>query len=211
MVRPLITLTAALLLAGCAGLQRVDNTVQSFARWDTPTGATAATPVKVPVAPQRYRFERLPSQRDGSVTGGQDQLEAMARTALASRGWTPAASDADARWTVQVTASTVRTARDPWSDPWGGWRFHGQIVAGNGHLFFAPMLGFPIEPPGYQRRVGLLVREVGSGQVVYETRADHESRWNGSPALWLAMVEAALRDFPAPPDGPRQVTIELPR
>ena len=44
-----------------------------------------------------------------------------------------------------------------------------------------------------------------------ETRADHESRWNSTPALWQAMLEAALRDFPAPPDGPRLVNIELPR
>ena len=211
MVRHLITLTAAFVLAGCAGLQRVDNTVQSFARWDAPSGATASAPGKAPAPPQHYRFERLPSQRDGSLAVGQDQLEALTRAALATRGWAPSVTDADARWTVQVTASTVRTVRDPWSDPWGGWRFHGQIVAGNGHVFFSPMFAFPPDPPGYRRQVSLLVRDTGSGRVVYETRADHESRWNSAPELWQAMVEAALRDFPAPPDGPRQVTIELPR
>ena len=211
MVRHLITLTAAVVLAGCAGLQRVDSTVQSFARWDTPTGSTPSAPGKVPAAPQRYRFERLPSQRDGSATGGQAQLEAMTRNALESRGWTLATADTEARWVVQVSASTVRAARDPWDDPWGGWRFHSHIVAGNGHVFFSPMFAFPPDPPGYRRQVSLLVRDTGSGRVVYETRADHESRWNSAPELWQAMVEAALRDFPAPPDGPRQVTIDLPR
>lgn len=212
MVRLLLTLTTALTLAGCAGLQRVDNTVQSYARWDSPTGATTATaPTQVPAAPQRYRFERLPSQRDGASTDGQARLEAMARQALESRGWTPAATDANARWTVQVTASTVRVGRDPWNDPWSGWRFHGQVVAGNGQVFFAPMFGFPMESPSYRRQVALLIREAASGRVVYETRADHDSRWNSTPVLWQAMLEAALRDFPAPPDGPRQVTVELPR
>lgn len=211
MVRLLLTLMTALTLAGCAGLQRVDNTVQSYARWESPTGATTTGPAQVPATPQRYRFERLPSQRDGASADGQDRLEAMARQALASRGWTTAATDADARWSVQVTASTVRVGRDPWNDPWSGWRFHSQIVAGNGHVFFAPMFGFPMESPSYQRQVTLLIREAASGRVVYETRAHHDSRWNSTPALWQAMLEAALRDFPAPPDGPRQVTVELPR
>lgn len=210
MVRLLLTLTTVLALAGCAGLQRVDNTVQSYARWENPTGASATGPAKAPQAPQRYRFERLPSQRDASAAEGQDPLEAMARTALEAKGWTLSATDADARWTVLVTASTVRANRDPWNDPWGGWRFHGHIVAGNGHLFFSPMFGFPMDPPGYQRQVALLIRDVASGRVVYETRADHDSRWNSAPALWQAMLEAALRDFPTPPQGPRQVNVDLP-
>jgi Domain of unknown function (DUF4136) len=210
MVRHLLILLLAWGLAGCAGLQSVDNTVQSYARWDTPTSTSATGAVKAPAAPQRYRFERLPSQRDGWDSEGQERLEAMARQALAPRGWTPASTDADARWTVQVTASSVRVGRDPWNDPWGGWRVQGYIVGGNGHLFFAPMFGFPMETPGYQRQVALLIREATSGRVVYETRADHESRWNSTPALWQAMLEAALRDFPAPPDGPRQVNIDLP-
>ena len=202
MVRLLLTLMTALTLAGCAGLQRVDNTVQSYARWDAPAGTAATGAAKVPAAPQRYRFERLLSQRDSTSAEGQDRLEAMARQALEPRGWTPAATDADARWTVQVTASTVRVGRDPWNDPWGGWRFQSRIVAGNGHVFFAPMFGFPMESPGYQRQVALLIREAASGRVGYETRADHESRWNSTPALWQAMVEAALAWLRGHPDDP---------
>lgn len=206
MTRPVLALLFALTLTGCAGLQRVDNTVQSFARWDQPGAAVAA-----PAAPQLYRFERLPSQRDGAASEGQDRLEAMGRSLLASRGWTPAATEAQARWTVQITASTVRAARDPWYEAWGGWQLRGHIVAGNGHFFFSPMFAFPIDPPGYQRQVALLIRDASNARVVYETRADHESRWNSTPALWQAMLEAALRDFPAPPNGPRQVGIDLPR
>lgn len=204
MIRCLTASVLALLLTGCAGLSRVDSTVESFARWDaTPSGAPAAT---VPDGPQRYRFERLPSQTDGS--GGQARLEALARTVLAARGWT--AADADARWTVQVSATSVRSARDPWNDPWGPWRLRAHVVAGNGHVYFAPLFAFPPDPPDQQRQVTLLIREAATGRVVYETRAEHISRWNNTPALWQAMLEAALRDFPKPPAGPRQVQVDLP-
>ena len=42
-------------------------------------------------------------------------------------------------------------------------------------------------------------------------RAAHDGRWNSSPALWTAMLDAALQGFPAPPAGVRQVNIEIPR
>lgn len=206
MIRCLTAFALALVLAGCAGLSRVDSTVQSFARWDaTPSGAPAGA---VPDGPQRYRFERLPSQVDDA--GGQARLEALARTALASRGWTAADTDAGARWTVQVSATSVRSPRDPWNDPWVPWRLRGHVVAGNGHLVFAPVFAFPPDPPDQQRQVSLLIREAATGRLVYETRAEHVSRWNNTPALWQAMFEAALRDFPKPPAGPRQVQVDLP-
>lgn len=210
MVRHLFALVTALALTGCAGPLRVDNTVNSYARWDaTPTGSAA--PTGVPQGPQRYRFERLPSQKDDQATEGQSQLEALTRSVLEARDWTLADAAASARWAVQVSASTVRTGRDPWDDPWGGWLFRGHVVAGNGHLFFSPMFTFPREAPSYQRQVALLVRDADTGRVVYETRADHDSRWNSSPALWQSMLDAALKDFPAPPAGPRRVVVELPR
>lgn len=206
MIRCLTTVALALLLVGCAGLNRVDSTVQSFARWDaTATGAPAAG---IPEGPQRYRFERLPSQAgDGT---GQARLEALARTVLAPHGWTLADNGAVARWSVEVSATSVRSARDSWNDPWGPWQLRGRVVAGNGHVFFAPMFAFPPDPPDIQRQVVVLIRDAATGRVAYETRAEHLSRWNSTPALWQAMLEAALRDFPKPPAGPRQVQVDLP-
>ena len=61
------------------------------------------------------------------------------------------------------------------------------------------------------REVALVVRHAASARVVYESRAAHEGRWNSTPELWGAMLDAALRDFPTPPDGARQVNIEVPR
>jgi hypothetical protein len=68
-----------------------------------------------------------------------------------------------------------------------------------------------VETPYYQRELSLVIRRADNGQVVYETRAAHDGRWNSTSALWTAMLEAALQGFPAPPGGPRQVNIEIPR
>ncbi len=77
-------------------------------------------------------------------------------------------------------------------------------------MIFFP--AFPrFETPYYQRAVSLVVRDAATGRVVYETRGAHDGRWNSSPALWMAMLDAALQGFPTPPTGVRQVNIEVPR
>jgi hypothetical protein len=211
MTRLALALLTTLALAGCAGTYRVDNAVQSYAHWsaDIPTGAQA--PAAVPQAPQTYRFERLPSQREGGSAEDQNRLEAWTRTVLETHGWTVAEAPANAPWRVQVTATTVRNARSPWDDPWPSWRFRGQVVAGNGYFYWSPMFVVPMDMPWYEREVAVVIRDAASGRVVYETRAGHEGRWNGTPALWQAMLQAALNGFPVPPSGPRQVDIDLPR
>lgn len=214
MTRLALALLTTLALAGCAGTYRVDNAVQSYAHWsaDVPTGAPGAqAPAAVPKAPQTYRFERLPSQREGGSAEDQNRLEAWTRTVLEAHGWTVAEAPASAPWRVQVTATTVRNARSPWDDPWGGWHFRGQVVAGNGHFFWSPMFVVPMDMPWYERKVAVVIRDAASGRVVYETQAGHEGRWNSTPALWQAMLQAALNGFPEPPAGPRQVDVDLPR
>lgn len=211
----------ALLLGGCASTYRVDSQVESFARW-TETGSasgTAATaPAALPQAPQTYRFERLPSQRegDGSASARQRTLESLARDVLAPLGWTAVDGNAPSPWTVQVSASGPRQVRSPWDDPWPRfWPMFGFGVGGQGthvggQLVWGPM--FPYHDlPYYERKVSLVVRDARNGRVVYETRAAHDGRWNDSPALWRAMISAALRDFPAPPAGVREVIVDLPR
>ena len=205
------------LLAACASVYRVDSQVQAFARWaDAPAGASAVNPV--PQAPQRYRVERLPSQATDQAARGQDELEALARTALAKHGWTLAEPGVSARWAVQVGGGTLKLPRAPWEEPWdgfgywGGYGFPGRdyVVTGSGQVIWAPVF-MRMDLPYYQRKVSLLIRNAGNGQVVYETQAAHDGRWNSSPALWGAMLDAALQGFPAPPTGVRQVHTDLPR
>ena len=213
-LRPLRTALAALslpLLSGCASVYLVDNQVQSFARWTDATAAQA-----VPQAPQTYRFERLPSQSTGPGAAAQDALENLARQALTQVGWSVHDTPTAAPWTVQVSADTLRLPRAPWEDPWdshwGGLGFagRGHAVIASGHLIVSPVF-MRMDMPYYQREVSLVVRHAASARVVYESRAAHEGRWNSTPALWSAMLEAALRDFPTPPDGVRQVPIEVSR
>lgn len=192
------TLGLSLLLGGCASVYRVDNQVQSFASWN---GAT------VPTAPQTFRFERLPSQREGQASASQDELETLARAALARAGWNLAEPNGAAPWTVQVAAGALKLPRAPWEEPWdgiGGWGLHGGG-------FWGSSVFMRMDIPYFERKVSLVVRQAATGQVVYETQARHDGRWHSSPELWSAMLDAALRDFPNPPAGPRQVNIDVPR
>ncbi|MBL0917250.1 MAG: DUF4136 domain-containing protein [Hydrogenophaga sp.] len=214
LLRLAVPALAALLLSGCASVFLVDNQVESFPRWQD-----RAPNAAVPAAPQIYRFERLPSQQDERGARGQDELERYAEASLAKLGWTRAATGVSAPWAVQVHANTVRLPRAPWEDPWDRWGPYGSpfalpgrdyVVTGNGQVIFFP--AFPrMESPYYQRAVSLVIRDAASGRVVYETRGAHDGRWNSSPALWTAMLDAALQGFPAPPTGARQVNIEVPR
>jgi hypothetical protein len=203
------------LLGGCAGVYRVDSQVQSFARWADAT-PSARVSAAIPQPPQVYRFDRLPSQ----AAHGQDELEALARVALAKHGWSLADTGVSTRWTVRVSGGTLKLPRAPWEDPWdgywggywGGYGFPGRdyVVTGSGQVIWAPVF-IRMDMPYYQRKVSLLISRADNGQVVYETQAAHDGRWNSSPELWGAMLDAALQGFPTPPEGVRQVNIDLPR
>jgi hypothetical protein len=220
----LITSLALGLLTGCASVYRVDSQVQSFARWVDPTAPTVAATSAVPQAPQLYRFERLPSQAAENAARGQADLEAIARTSLAKRGWTLAEQGVSARWSVQMSGGTLKLPRAPWEEPWDGFGYGGgfggfgglgfpgrnYVVTGSGQVIWTPVF-MRMDLPYYERKVSLLIRNAGNGQVVYETHAAHDGRWNSSPELWGAMLDAALQDFPAPPAGVRLVNIDLPR
>ncbi len=194
------TLGLALLLGGCASVYLVDNQVQSFARW---TGASA------PTAPQAYRFERLPSQREGQAAASQDELESLTRAALARAGWNLAEPADAAPWTVQVTGGALKLPRAPWEEPWDGFGAGWGLYGGSG--VWGSTLFMRMDIPYHERQVSLVVRQAATGQVVYETSARHDGRWNSSPELWSAMLDAALKDFPNPPTGARQVDIDVPR
>ncbi|WP_298925659.1 DUF4136 domain-containing protein [uncultured Ramlibacter sp.] len=180
-----LLLAAASLLAGCAGPFLVESNVQSF----------SSLPA-VPSEP-RYRFERLPSQQAAPM---QPQLELLADPALHRAGLRR--DDAAPRYSVQVTAR-VQRVMSPYADPWyGGWGFYGP-----GYGLWAP---FPaMDSPWYQREIGVVLRDLGSNQVVYESHAHSDGPWFNNELVLPAMFDAALQGFPAAPAGPRRVNVQV--
>lgn len=177
-------LCVVLLLAGCAG----PRTVESLVRTSTPLPA----PVLQPAA--HYRFERLPSQL-GSRDA--DALEAQAQVALAQVGWVR--DDANPSYSAEVGVRVDVTQFVDYGPPrlhhWGG-----------GYFMPSPRL-----PPTYRYRydLTLLLRELQTGQVVYETHALHEGPWYDRDAITGAMLTAALVDFPTPPQVPRIIKVQV--
>lgn len=191
---------------GCASVMRVDSQVESHAQWGT---------AALPASTASYVFERTPSQAGAALADSQTALETLAAKVLAHHGWQtstplPAASQ-PAPWRVQVLASTTTLPRAPWDDPrdrvWPRWG----VSASNAGVGIQLGGLFSFDMPYYVRKLTLLVRDGSTGRVVYETSAAHHGRWRDSPALWRAMLEAALTGFPAPQPGVQQVNIDIPR
>ncbi|MDD5325108.1 MAG: DUF4136 domain-containing protein [Polaromonas sp.] len=188
-------------MTGCTTVRLVDSDVTAFSRWSVaPPGP--GTP---------YRFERLPSQQ---VMGTQqDQLEALARAALARVGME--LNPATARLSVQVMFNTQIVERWPSGGGWYdgfGFPMSGFFLEG-GSRGAALGLSFPMRfpEPYYQRELSILMRDLGSGELVFETRAAHDGVWSDTVAVLPAMLDAALLGFPQPMSGTRRVNIETPR
>lgn len=204
MWRPVYALfLAVLLLGGCASVRQVDVEVGSL-----------STLKSVPVA--AYRFERLPSQQTPEQMQGQLALEAMAEKALALVGMRR--NEAQAGYSVLIGARVQRENSDPWNDPWyGPGRFSASFGFGRrgppgirAGGFWGP--GFPRYDSSYFRReVSLLMRDLPSGQVVFESHAMHESVSVDSNAILPLMFEAAVSGFPNPPMERRVVRIIAPQ
>lgn len=187
-------------LSGCATSWVVDSDVKSFSSPGT-------------VAPgASYRFERLPSQQ--ADLARQESLEAMAAAALEKVGLRR--DDARPQYSAQIGAR-VTAGLSPWADPWlfdGPWGY-GYGYPGYGRRWYGggwyggPAFMPPAANPWYEREVSIVLRDIGTNRVVYETRARNEGPYNVSATILPVMFEAALQGFPNPPPGERRVNIEL--
>jgi|SRR5438105_1551430 len=187
-----LAVAALVWLAGCASTYTLDSTVQSFSH-------VATLP-----QPATYRFERLLSQQDLA----QPQLEAFADPALNAAGLRR--DDASPRYSVQIGARVAQTL-SPWADPWGpGWGLGGGWGGRRGGWGFGLHSRYGYEPPWYHREVDVVVRELGSNRVVYESRAISDGPYFDSKKVFPAMFTAALQGFPNPPAGPRRVDVQIP-
>jgi hypothetical protein len=177
----------------------VDSEVSSFSQLSAaPASAT-------------YRFERLPSQQSHGER--QAKLEGVAEAALKKFNFQRLADrdPAAAAFSVQIGARSVRFDRGLGTGlpAWGlgvpqyGVTANGQLVA----LQSMPRA----EPPFYKREVTLLLRDLASNRVVYETHAAHEGVWSDNDAVLPAMFDSALAGFPSAPQGVRRVNVEIPR
>lgn len=180
-------------LSGCAAGYLLDNQVQSFSHLQG-----------LPAQPT-YRFERLPSQQTDPA---QTQLEAFADNALFNAGLKR--DDRSPRYGVQVTARIQRML-SPYADPYDAWGWGwGGFGWGGRHGGVGLGFGWPrMEQPWYQREVNIIVRELSSNRVVYETRAVNSGPWLDNSSVLPAMFQAALQGFPTPPQGPRRVDIHI--
>ena len=147
-------LLTLLLLSGCSGMRLVDSDVTAFSAW------SAAPPG--PNTP--YRFERLPSQL--APNAEQDRVEAAAVTSLSKVGMSLNAPTA--RYSVQVVAATEVLQR--YADSGFGWGGPGVFIGG-GSFGGSVGLSFPFgfSTPYYKRSVTVLMRELATQKVVFET------------------------------------------
>jgi hypothetical protein len=184
---------AAALLTGCASTRMIDSNVRSFA--GTAPAATGAS----------FRFERLPSQRDGDATT--ERIENAATQALERVGLVR--NDSKALYSAQITVDAVQGVRNPYARD----RFLGgsSVVVGTGGIMlgFGPMFGME-QQAWYAHSVRVLLRDIASTQVVYEASASFEGPWSDTLNLLPAMLEAALRDYPNANPIPHKVVVELP-
>ena len=186
------------LLTACTGLRTVDTDVTAFPKWTAaPPGANTA-----------YRFERLPSQQQPQEQ--QDAVELAAQSALAKVGMTlnPAAP----RYAVQVVSSSqsVTDSAGGFGGP-GVFLGGGSSVGGGGGVGVG--LSFPLgrgASSSVRHDLTIVMREVATQQVVFETRATHAGTSGDKLAVLPAMMDAALRGFPEPPLGTRRINVEVP-
>jgi len=182
-----LALVAGWLLSGCTSGYLLDNDVQSFSSLQS-----------LPAQPT-YRFERLPSQQ----VPAQAQLESMADPALHQAGLRR--DDANARYSVQV-GGAVHRILSPWSDRWVYGAWGGPL---RHHFGYGAFTAGTDEPYWYRREASVIVRELASNKVVFETQAVNDGPWVNDQAVFAAMFQAALQGFPAPPPGLRRVNIQV--
>lgn len=190
-------------LTGCASMRLIDSDVVSM----------AAVPPGMSLQGAKYRFERLPSQVHNPEAGLAEQQAQAAMTAVGL-----VRDDAGASLSVMLGFSGSQYPADPWGRPLGpGWTPFGNIAIGSGfgvvlgsHVGLGMGMRFP-PPTHYRREVSVIMRDLKSGQVVYETRASHAGPWSDNVPIFATLFQAALANFPNPPAGPRRVNIEVPR
>jgi len=209
----LFVLFGVLFLSGCSTMRVIESQVQTSTQW--PTGA--AVPKQA-----LFRWERLPADVNNAQAGWAEvELEA----ALAPLSWTR--NDVDAQYSVWVGVRTAEFIADTWGRPVRGpWVSHLHFGVGSGYrprgmnTNIGWSMGSPLYPgirPGfppavaYAQEVSIIIRDLKSSQVVYQTKASHDGPWADHPNILRVMMGAALQGFPQPSVMSRRVDTTLSR
>lgn len=191
----------ASVLVGCASGPRV---VVS----DVRTVAAQAPGADVLVG-AHYRFE------PATPMVGQPQperVQALAEAALTRVGLVR--DEARPRLAVQATATVQAYWVDEWG-PYGGWS-NPRLALGLGYGWRGGALGLGFgapmwnpSVPMYVSEAHVLMRDLQTGQIVYDSRARHDGPWHNTDAVLAALFVAALEGYPNPPAGPRRVDVPV--
>jgi hypothetical protein len=200
----------SLLLSGCNSMRIIESQVQTSTQWPV-TASQSAAPAKA-----FFRLDRLPADVNNLQAGWAEvELEA----ALASLGWTR--NDTQAQYTIWIGVRAAEFIADPWGRPVRGpWVNRFNISIGTGYrphgvgwglgMNSGMRAGFP-PPSGYAQEVSIIIRDLQTSNVVYQTKALHEGPWSDHPNIWRAMIGAALQGFPNPSVLNRRVDTTIAR
>ena len=186
-----------MLLTGCSGMRIIDTQVRAASTLSDSTSLQGAS----------YKFERSPLNPAPSPAS--DALETQAEQALSQVGLV---RNDSATLTVllgmRVTPYLVNNSARMSPYAYGGW---GSGTRFGGGIGWGINLGSRFPPSTlYRHELQILMRDVRSGQLVYETQAVHDGPW-ADPQILPALFSAALKDFPNPGAPLRRVDIEIPR
>ena len=202
---------SSLVLSGCNSMRIIESQVQTSTQWPTGTASKTAAPAKA-----FFRLDRLPADVNNLQAGWAEvELEA----ALAPMGWTR--NDIQAQYTIWIGVRAAEFIADPWGRPVRGpWVNRFNMSIGTGYrphgvgwglgMSTGMRAGFP-PPSGYAQEVSIIIRDLQTSNVVYQTKALHEGPWSDHPNIWRPMISAALQGFPNPSVLNRRVDTTIAR
>lgn len=200
MIRITLVVLAGLLTACASGPRIVASDVRTVAA--QPPGAAV-------LVGAHYRFEPA---AQGAGQPPVARVQALAETALARAGLVR--DDARPRLAVQATGTVQAYWAGDWG-PYGGWS-NPRIALGLGYGWRGGGIGLgwggPLWDPSipmYISEAHVLMRDLQTGQIVYDSRARHDGPWHNTDAVLAALFVAALEGYPNPPPGPRRVDVPV--
>ncbi|HMN20077.1 MAG TPA: DUF4136 domain-containing protein [Ottowia sp.] len=200
MIRITLVLLASLLTACASGPRIVASDVRTVA---------AQAPGASVLVGAHYRFEPAPQ---GAGQPPVARVQALAETALARAGLVR--DDAQPRLAVQVAGTVQAYWVSDWG-PYGGWS-NPRLALGLGYGWRGGGIGLgwggPLwDPtfPAYVTEAHVLMRDLQTGQIVYDSRARHDGTWHNTDAVLAALFVAALEGYPDPPAGPRRIDVPI--